>query len=70
MIMTDKTEKTTDYRKKFSDALKVCLAESGIATAANLHKETDARGYPVNDSTVPVSYTHLHHFLLFVRAAA
>lgn len=50
--MTDKTEKTTDYRKKFSDALKVCLAESGIATAANLHKETDARGYPVNDSTV------------------
>ena len=50
--MTDKTEKTTDYRKKFSDALKVCLAESGIATAANLHKEMDARGYPVNDSTV------------------
>lgn len=45
--MTDKTEKTTDYRKKFSDALKVCLAESGIATAANLHKEMDARGYPV-----------------------
>ena len=43
-----------NYRlqKKFSDALKVCLAESGIATAANLHKEMDARGYPVNDSTV------------------
>ena len=50
--MTDKIEKTTDHRKEFSDALKICLVESGIATAANLHKEMDARGYPVNDSTV------------------
>ena len=50
--MTDKIEKTTDHRKEFSDALKTCLVESGIATAANLHKEMDARGYPVNDSTV------------------
>ena len=50
--MINKIEKTTDYRKEFSDALKACLAESGIVTAANLHKEMDARGYPVNDSTV------------------
>lgn len=50
--MTDKIERTTDHRKEFSDALKACLVESGIATAANLHKEMDARGYPVNDSTV------------------
>lgn len=52
IIVINKIEKTTDYRKEFSDALKACLAESGIVTAANLHKEMDARGYPVNDSTV------------------
>lgn len=50
--MIDKAKKTTDCKKEFSDALKTCLTESGIATAANLHKEMNAYGYPVNDSTV------------------